>query len=158
MELVNGIPISWEKELDRSVPMVTQYWAIVRNMYCDSRSRVTALSEEELEEKIEQGQRERIYSDIVEEGTCLIKDPEALAVANREALRIRKTSCMIPPPEDLALISAAKKTDPSDWFAIEGIDPDAGRWGETRNRLRMIRADKENAYRAIMRARQQHTP
>lgn len=158
MELVNGIPISWEKELDRSVPMVTQYWAIVRNMYCDSRSRVTALSEEELEEKIEQGRRDRIYADIVEEGTCLIKDPEAWAAAQREGLRIRRTSCMLPPPEDLALISAAKKTDPSDPDAIRRIDPDAGSWEKTRHRLKLILADKENAYRAIMRARQQHTP
>lgn len=158
MEFVNGIPVSWEKELDRSVPMVTQYWAIVRNMYCDSRSRVTALSEEELEEKIEQGRRERIYADIVEEGTCLVKEPEAWARARREGFRIRRTSCRLPPPEDLALISAAKKADPTDPEALRRIDPDAGRWEETRERLKGILAEKESAYRAIMFTRQQHTP
>lgn len=159
MEFVNGIPISWEQELDRSVPMVTQYWAVVRNMYCpgDSRSRLTARTEEELWAKIEEGRRRLITADVVETGTEQVRDPEAWARARREGFRIRRTSCRLPPPEDLALISAAKKADPSDPEAIRRIDPDAGRWEETRERLRGILAEKERAYRAIMFARQ-HTP
>lgn len=159
MEFVNGIPISWEQELDRSVPMVTQYYAIVRNMYCpgDSRSRLTARSEEELWAKIEEGRRRLLTADVVETGTEQVRDPEAWARARREGFRIRRTSCRLPPPEDLALISAAKKADPSDPDAIRAIDPDAGRWEETRERLKGILAEKERAYQALQRACQ-HTP
>lgn len=159
MEFMNGIPISWEQELDRSVPMVTQYYAIVRNMYCpgDSRSRLTARTEEELWAKIEEGRRRLLTADVVETGTEQVRDPEAWARAQREGFRIRRTSCRLPPPEDLALISAAKKADPSDPDAIRAIDPDTGRWEETRERLKGILAEKERAYQALQRACQ-HTP
>lgn len=140
--------ITWEQELDRSVPLVTQYWAVVRNMYCpgNSRSRVTAFSEEELWAKIDEGRRGLCYADVIETGTDLVKDPEAFAAAKREAFRIRRTSCALPPPEDLAAIHAAKHTDPEDWDAIMAIDPSVGIWPETRDRLRQIQRNLKNDY------------
>ncbi len=124
---------------------VTIYYATVYNAYCpaDSRSRISARTREELWTKILDGQREKLYGDVLhtweEEGV----DPDAYAAEQAERRRIRLTSCMMPPESDLQLITAAKRTAPEDY---DKIDPDRGSWKQTRSRLEEIRHEKLNEH------------
>lgn len=63
-------------------------------------------------------------------------------------LRMERTSCAMPPESDLLLLSRAKATAPEDYRTI---DPDAGAWPRTRERLRLIRNDKRNDYYTTLR-------
>lgn len=61
----------------------------------------------------------------------------------REAFnRMWNNSCLMPPTEDLQLIIAAKNTAPQEW---ETIDPQAGKWVMTQQRLELIKNAKMNA-------------
>lgn len=72
-----------------------------------------------------------------------VPDPAWVAARKAEAERIWRTSCMLPPPEDLLLLREARKTLPRDW---ESIDPSRGIWKETRNKLHGIRSLKYNQH------------
>lgn len=67
--------------------------------------------------------------------------PEARRRRISEEQRIRRTTCLLPPAEDLLALHAAKQTPPELW---ETIDPSAGVWKETRRRLDLIRNEKYN--------------
>ena len=69
-------------------------------------------------------------------------DPAYVAARKEAFERAWSTSCIMPSEEDLLLLIAAKRCDPQDW---ESIDPDAGQWKETRQRLREIRHQKIDA-------------
>lgn len=124
---------------------MTQHYAIVRNMYCerDSRSTVTARSREELWAKILDGQRRLEIGDVMETGTREAVDPDEWKARQDELRRIERTTCLLPPPEDMMLVHEAKRIDPEDWQAVEAIDPGKASWPETRRRLEEIKRAKD---------------
>lgn len=128
---------------------MTEHYAIVRNLYCerDSRSYVTARSREELWAKILDGQRRLELGDVMEMGTREVRDPEAYAAEQAELRRIRRTSCLLPPESDLLLLAEAKRLPPE---RAHEIDPSAGCWKDTRERLRRIQLDKEAEHRRAL--------
>lgn len=125
---------------------VTMHYAVVRNLYCESRSRVYGRTREELWVNIEDGRRRMLYGDVIETGTCEAFDP-AEWEAERQRLRtVEASSCPMPPDADLILCRDAKAVDPSDRAAIDAIDPSRGSWKATRIRLWEIKREKFNAW------------
>ena len=117
----------------------TIYWLVCWNAYCDSRSCIEAMSREELWTKYEDGRNRKIYGSIYESGTRTGIDPQERKEYKAAVDRILSHSCYMPPVEDLKLLSWAKKLDPSRYAEI---DPQAGSWKMTRDRLEDIRNDK----------------
>lgn len=136
LRTVDGYPVRPE--------LKTIHVLIVRNMYCDSFSTLEGMSQEEVLAKWQDGHDRRIYGDIVEGETRQGYDPEEWAAYRHEVNRIYRTSCYMPPPEDLLLLAAAKRTAPEDY---EKIDPDKASWRKTRDQLRVIRQHLLNEYR-----------
>lgn len=124
---------------------ITIWVGYVWNMYCDSRSRITAKTKEELLEKIEDGQRRHLYGSILGIETERVMDWEKQKRGIQEWYRINSpsVSCRLPSPEDMLLIRAARLTKPEDW---ESIDPNLGYSQQTRDKLYRIRCAKCNEF------------
>ena len=122
---------------------ITMHYAAVRNAYCeaDSRTRISARTREELWTKILDGQAAGLYGDVVEIWEEETIDPDAWAAQQAELRRIRLTSCVMPPESDLRLLSWAKHLEPERY---EEIQPMKGSWKRTRQRLELIRNQKNN--------------
>lgn len=124
---------------------ITMHFATVYNAYCqaDSRSTLRARTREELWAKILDGQRRGLYGDVIHTWEEQAVDPEAYEAEQAELRRIRLTSCLLPPESDLLLLAEAKRLPPE---RAHEIDPSAGCWKDTRDRLRRIQLDKENEH------------
>lgn len=122
---------------------ITVHVAVVRNAYCerDSRTRLTARTREELFAKIHDGQRAHLYGSIVETWEEERIDPEAWAAEQARLRALRMDTCLLPPAEDLQLLSWAKKLPADRWAEI---DPAKGSWKTTRGKLALIRNRKYN--------------
>ena len=71
-----------------------------------------------------------------EGGTREGYDREEYAAYRKAWTHIWNTSCLMPPVEDLRLLSWAKKLPPEEW---QQIDPEAGKFASTRERLKEIK-------------------
>lgn len=119
-------------------PQITRYYYVVRGFYGDGLQRIEANSPEELDALYEAGHARKEWGWIYDGGTRLGYDPDAMKDYDRALHRIFQTSCVMPPVEDLQLLSRAKQLAPDEW---DQIDPQAGQWPETRRVLREIQND-----------------
>ena len=123
----------------------TLYCATVLNNCC-TWSTVEGWTPDELEAKILGGQAAGIYGGTVREYyEREAIDPGEWAAYRAELARIERTTCPVPPPEDLRLVAWAK-TLPAERY--EEIKPDAGKFRQTRARLHQI---KSGLYNEILR-------
>lgn len=114
----------------------TRYWYVVWNAYCDSKSRIEAGTQEELDRLYEEGRDRGLYGSIYEGGTRQGYDPEKMKEYKSALTQIFMWSCVMPPEEDLKLTSWAKSLPPE---RADEIDPEAGSFVQTRTRLRLIK-------------------
>ena len=119
----------------------TIWWICCWNAYCDSKSIVEGLSHDEAWEKYEEGRARGLYGSVYESGTRQGLDPEEVTAYNKAVYKIRISSCLLPPPEDLMLIHKAKRTLPADYASIH---PEEARWKYVRELLYSIRNEKYN--------------
>ncbi|MCR5071182.1 MAG: hypothetical protein K6A62_04575 [Bacteroidales bacterium] len=133
--------------LDLSSPLVpvpqlhTIFVLVCWNAYCDSRSRISADTEEEALALYEDGRANGIYSSIIDIYTDKVYDAKELAAYRRELFRIERQTCRIF-CEDLKLTVAAKALPADRWYEIDptqAIDP------RVRNKLQDLRNSKLNA-------------
>lgn len=123
----------------------TQFCATILNN-CGTWSTLEAWSEEELRQQIESGQALGWYGGTIREFyTREAIDPGKWAAYRAELARIERTTCPVPPPEDLRLVAWAK-TLPAERY--EEIKPEAGKFRQTRARLHQI---KSGLYNEILR-------
>ena len=121
----------------------TLYCATILNNCC-SWSTLEAFSEDELNAKIEAGQVAGWYGGTIREVyTREAYDPGELAAYRAEVARIERTTCILPPDEDLRLLAWAKTLAPEQ---ADEIDPEAGRFQMTRNRLKDRRNELRNQW------------
>lgn len=135
-------------------PMITRYWYVVWNAYCDSKSRIEANTQEELDAMYEKGRDCGLYGSIYEGGDRQGYDPQEMREYKKAFMKIWYSSCLLPPEEDLRLLAWAKALDPERW---EEIDPERGCWKETQKKLSIIRNEKhyQTPQRSVI---QQSTP
>lgn len=114
----------------------TIYVLVCWNAHCDSKSHLEDTDYNRLQERYEAGCKARIYGSVYEEWTRPGYDKHELEAYEKACLHIFYTSCPMPPEEDLRLLSWAKKLRPEEWSKI---DPEAGKWARTRQRLKEIR-------------------
>lgn len=115
---------------------ITLHWYVVWYQYCDGKGIIEGRSEEELDRLYEEGRRKHLYGSIYEGGTREGYDREEYAAYEKAWRHIFNNSCLMPPEEDLRLLSWAKKLAPEEW---EKIDPEAGKFASTRERLKEIK-------------------
>lgn len=115
---------------------ITLHWYVVWYAYCDGKGIIEGRSEEELDRLYEEGRRKKIYGSIYEGGTRQGYDFEEFQEYEKAWQQIFRNSCIMPPEEDLQLLSWAKKLRPEEW---EKIDPEAGKFATTRQRLKEIK-------------------
>lgn len=115
---------------------ITLHWYVVWYTYCDGKGIIEGRSEEELDRLYEEGRRKKIYGSIYEGGTREGYDREEYAAYEKAWRYIFHHSCIMPPVEDLRLLSWAKKLPPEEW---DKIDPEAGIFASTRKRLKEIK-------------------
>lgn len=116
--------------------MRTVYVLVCWNAYCDSKSHLEDTDYQRLLERYEAGRKARIYGSIYEEWERKGYDREEYAAYEKAWKKIFYSSCIMPPEEDLRLLSWAKKLAPEEW---EKIDPEAGIFASTRKRLKEIK-------------------
>ena len=121
----------------------TIHWIVCWNAFCDSRTHLEGLTEDEVWKKWESGHAGGIYGSVYEAGTRQGYDPAEVAEYHAALAALNHNSCRIPPAEDLALLSSAKRTEPRDYGTI---DPGKGIWKTTREKLHTIRNDKRNQW------------
>lgn len=123
---------------------ITMHWYVVWYAYCDGKGIIEARTEDELDRLYEEGRRKKIYGSIYEGGTRTGYDREEYEAYRKAWMHIWNNSCLMPPAEDLLLLSWAKKLTPEEWAKI---NPEAGKFATTRQRLKEIRNDLKNAAR-----------
>ena len=123
-------------------PQITRHYYIVRGYYGDGRVHIEANSAEELDALYEAGRARKEYGWIIDGGTRLGYDPEAVKEYDLALHHIFRTSCIMPPVADLKLLSWAKRLPPERYAEI---DPAQGLFPETRRRLEEIRSDLKYA-------------
>lgn len=117
---------------------ITKYWYVVWYQYCDGKGIIEASTEDELDRLYEEGRRKKIYGSIYEGGTRVGYDREEYDAYRKAWMNIWNNSCLMPPEEDLLLLSWAKKLPRDEW---EKIDPEKGIFASTRKRLKEIRSE-----------------
>lgn len=115
---------------------ITMHWYVVWYAYCDGKGIIEARSEEELDRLYEEGRRKHLYGSIYEGGTRQGYDFEEFQEYEKAWQKIFRTSCIMPPVEDLRLLSWAKKLPRDEWAKI---DPEVGKFATTRQRLKEIK-------------------
>lgn len=115
---------------------ITMHWYVVWYQYSDGKGIIEGRSEEELDRLYEEGRRKKLYGSIYEGGTRQGYDREEYEAYRKAWMHIWNNSCLMPPVEDLQLLSWAKKLAPEEW---DKIDPEAGIFATTRQRLKEIK-------------------
>lgn len=116
----------------------TVYVLVCWNAYCDSKSHLEDTDYQRLLERYEAGCEAHLYGSIYEEWERQGYDRQEMEAYEKAWSYIWYHSCLMPPEEDLRLLSWAKKLPPDRW---QEIDPEAGKWAKTRQRLKEIRSE-----------------
>lgn len=117
------------------------YGLVVRNMYCESFSYLEGFSRDEVWEKYEDGRAAMLYGEVYDGYTRRGFRQEDMDAYKAECRRIDKTTCALPPVDDLVLRRDAKRLPPS---RFAEIDPAKAGLKQTRDLLHEIRAQKRN--------------
>lgn len=123
--------------MERVIPVKTVWRATVKTPWCGG-THVRDFPTEE--EALAYGEGPESAGLVCVERRTII-DPEEERRRWREYARIRDTSCLMPPDEDLVLLRDAKALPPERYAEI---DEGAARWKQTRVRLREVKMRKFN--------------
>ena len=129
-------------------PQVPMFTVIVKDCSCECGHYSELVRPEDLDAFCESHDVQDVWPTTIEDRDWVREHHEAFE-------RIWRTSCMMPPAEDLKLVAWAKALPPE---RAGEIDPEAGSWGRTREKLHEIRAGKKNEYLVMQRARERPTP